>query len=775
MRKTIRVFLGIFCTLILGIELGEAYYLPHPFLGGKPKTQLKTHKVGNMWLTVSNYGFFGNDEDWKYPSCEFPARSGIEYLFWGGLWLGVIKPGTRQPLDTLVSTGVEGWYGPHYELWPGTDDKDTIIERSIRPNSPFYADSTSPYGKAISEQDFISIFTDTVTDPGIVGAKHRKIGLKVIQQTYQWSYSYSKNFIIIDYKIINIGKDTLRDFFIGLYVDADCGPAGAKNSYSKAQDDICGFRRWRDLSDTLWPDSTKNMRGEWIGGKSKADPNAAIAPSEMINVAWISNVTKRGRTNIWPTPSVTGTRVLRTPNPRLGYSFQWWYSDTDPLKDWGPHDPSDPLDPEGTPNTDQEKYRMMSLSKWKPKFAFDPDQLDPVNAPFNVYEDTRYLLSFGPIFTARRDSMGQDFFAPGDTVPITVGYIGGLDFHKQEDAYGWPYDPYYDFSNLAANASWAYKVYDNPGIDTDGDGYRGTYVTIHKGGRIDTLWLEGDGVPDFRGPPPPFAPNVRAIPSNNKVTLIWDAFPEDTTKPENKDPFSSRYDFEGYKVYTAYSSDKLETAGWSLLGWYDKPDAGKDTTIMYRYGYDIWPPPLITTELKDKYKEKDYKYMFVHEGVPNGFPRYYAVTAVDWGYKPGRVEPLESDQSASLVRVIPGASLDEVQNQKLKVAVIPNPYKINVDYNAMGWENPERRTWSEHSRRLDFINLPEKCTIRIYTLNGDLVATIFHPTGDSYSSPTSERWNLISRDIQAVVSGVYFFSIEENGKVTQTGKFVIIK
>ncbi len=790
MSRSKKAFFGLaFLALVWGPAWSASLSRPPGIITAKPKTQMKTHKVGNMWLTMTNYGFFGNDEDWTFPSCEFPARSGTEYLFWGGLWLGAMRPKPGQPgkTDTLVSTGVEGWAGWQYELWPGTTDADTIIERSTRPGSPFYADSTSPYGRAVSEQDFIAACTDTYTNPAYVGPDHKPLGIKVTQKSYDWSYSYAQDFILIDYEIINIGRDTLRNLYMGLYVDADVGASGAANR-NKSVDDICGFRRWRSTaisSDTLWPsppeaDSVvffrQGLPPEHVEGRPKTQ-----APSEQINVSWISDYDGLSDPNSWPTPGVTGTRVLRTPNPRLKYSFQWWYSSEDPTKDWGPHDPGNPLDPPGTPNTDAEKYRMMSLSKWDPAYSFDPEQLDPQNAPHDVPNDTRYLLSVGPVYPGWRDPTGQDtsrqYLAPGDTVPITLGYCGGQRFIKTLGQGGWPYDPYYDFSALALNASWAYRVYDNPGIDTDGDGNRGTYALVYTAGRADTTWLEGDGIPDFRGPPPPYPPNIKTIPSNNKVTLIWDAGPED---PKQKDPFSKVNDFEGYKVFRSFTTDKQEIGGWTLLGLYDQPLSMHDTTIAYKYGFDNWPPPPISPDLKAKYTDRDYRYMLEDVGVPNGFPLYYAVTAVDFGYKPSLVEPLESSPNSSLMRVIPGTSVEEAQS--LEVMVVPNPYRIDggkgslKDYNEMGWENPDRKTWSEHSRRLDFINLPEKCIIRIYTLGGDLVATIYHPGGNSYSTPTSERWNLISRDLQAVSSGVYLFSVEvPDRKIKQVGKFVVIK
>ena len=53
----------------------------------------KYHNVGNIWLRVSNYGFFGsgNDISPQYPSLEYPGGSGIDYLYMGSLWFGAKK------------------------------------------------------------------------------------------------------------------------------------------------------------------------------------------------------------------------------------------------------------------------------------------------------------------------------------------------------------------------------------------------------------------------------------------------------------------------------------------------------------------------------------------------------------------------------------------------------------------------------------------------------------------------------------------------------------
>ncbi len=108
----------------------------------------------------------------------------------------------------------------------------------------------------------------------------------------------------------------------------------------------------------------------------------------------------------------------------------------------------------------------------------------------------------------------------------------------------------------------------------------------------------------------------------------------------------------------------------------------------------------------------------------------------------------------------------------LNVKVVPNPYLV---YNE--WQ----QTFSQ--RRIRFINLPSECTIRIFTLNGDLVRTIHHhhtldvPAGTepvANSAGGDEEWDLLSENRQLVASGIYVFQVQSSvGQ--QVGKFVVIR
>jgi len=110
----------------------------------------------------------------------------------------------------------------------------------------------------------------------------------------------------------------------------------------------------------------------------------------------------------------------------------------------------------------------------------------------------------------------------------------------------------------------------------------------------------------------------------------------------------------------------------------------------------------------------------------------------------------------------------------LKVIVYPNPYRIDGGYARAGYENRDRTKAAERTRAIHFANLPKVCTIRIYSIDGDLIQEINHNRPDGGPGSQQEVWNVISRNTQAVVTGIYLWHVEsEMGE--QIGKLVIMK
>ncbi len=155
-------------------------------------------------------------------------------------------------------------------------------------------------------------------------------------------------------------------------------------------------------------------------------------------------------------------------------------------------------------------------------------------------------------------------------------------------------------------------------------------------------------------------------------------------------------------------------------------------------------------------------------------PYWVNVTAFDYGSPIAGLAALETSLTVG-TQVAYALNSPELSAQEdLEVFVYPNPYRSDGNYSLAGYENRLGAMAEERARLIHFANLPLKCTIRIFSLDGDLVKEIFHDTQSGDPTASHEQWDLITRNTQAVVSGLYYFVIESERK-TQIGKFVIIK
>lgn len=114
-----------------------------------------------------------------------------------------------------------------------------------------------------------------------------------------------------------------------------------------------------------------------------------------------------------------------------------------------------------------------------------------------------------------------------------------------------------------------------------------------------------------------------------------------------------------------------------------------------------------------------------------------------------------------------GINVDEAKSELDKISVVPNPY--------VGTSILERRLLNASGRgerRIDFVNLPAVCTIRIYTVAGALVKTLHK---DSSPIDGSLEWNLVSDDGMDVAYGLYIYHVDAPGVGEKIGKFALIK
>ncbi len=256
---------------------------------------------------------------------------------------------------------------------------------------------------------------------------------------------------------------------------------------------------------------------------------------------------------------------------------------------------------------------------------------------------------------------------------------------------------------------------------------------------------------DYKVPFPPPKPPLRVTIRSHEVHLNWRAQPGDINPETYKDPYrgdNSPQPFEGYRVYKSTVSAQ---GPWTLIAAFDVPANDFESNIGLDYDY---------TDI----------------GLLNNFEYFYTVTAFSKPDKPTNFPSQESSKNANAQVVVPGTPSPETVGE---VAVVPNPYRGDEAYHQYNpqWEKPtgSRQLWMEQDRRIQFINLPSECEIKIYTLAGDLITTISH-LGNHAAKQGYEDWNLTSSVGQAIASGIYFFTVEDpqTGEV-QVGKFVIIK
>ncbi|MCK4606679.1 MAG: dockerin type I repeat-containing protein [candidate division Zixibacteria bacterium] len=548
---------------------------------------LVAHRVGEIGLAVTNNGTFGKEfiastTDWftgeSIPlNCEYRRGSGVEYLFAGAFWIGAVVG-----RDTLVSTGFDGWQVIKEMSADEAPFGEMIYRSTLDPSSPNYSG-------AVSEEDYIAVYTDTHTDDvpadPVTGRPHKPLNIEVTEVSYAWSYPYAEDFVLFDCKIKNIGSERLEGVYMGVYVDADVG-FDVQNTHGFA-DDICGFI-------SAWP---SNYWG--------------CEFTDIVDMAWIAD--NDGDLGVYfpdgqqhPCPNLTATRIVRTPSYSLDISFNWWISNRNAVLDFGPRErPGMGLWPEpfrdfgtgglGTPEGDHNKYYVLRNREIDYDQAYTaviqpnntlwmyPDQR--LAADFCNGFDTKYLLSFGP-FDIR----------PGQSLPISFAYVGGENLHRNPSNAGYlPHDParYYaglDFSDIVLNASWAGWIYDNPGVDTDGDGYAGKFRICGD----DTFYYEGDGVPDFRAAVSPPGPPFWLEQRSGGLWVRWNGLRSETAK----DIFSRTEDFEGYRVYLSQTGQQ---SSFALVGSYDIEDYVKYYFNHFIPGWETRGVPFTGEELRCLY------------------------------------------------------------------------------------------------------------------------------------------------------------------------------
>ncbi len=159
-------------------------------------------------------------------------------------------------------------------------------------------------------------------------------------------------------------------------------------------------------------------------------------------------------------------------------------------------------------------------------------------------------------------------------------------------------------------------------------------------------------------------------------------------------------------------------------------------------------------------------YSYQDQDVLDGYPYFYVVTAYSETIEDGplgaqvvelHTRPSSNEEAVVFPSTAPSMSID-------RVTVVPNPYLAGSSWDLR--PNPTDPTGT----KIAFNNLPDASVVRIFTLSGDLVETLTPDTQDGGSN----YWDMISRNGQNVVSGIYLYSVESPMGST-VGKVVVVR
>jgi len=717
----------------------------------RPDHDYKAHTIGSLWNVITNYGSFGdpNFSTTGRPSNEWPGGTKNCYLYDAAIWVSTILNGEKWCTS----------YFYYYEEWEPVDGTQFLMGN----------EEVAAIGTPKSIHDSYCEFDDLD-----VKTEHTPLGIKVIEHGLSWSMPEYDDFIVYEFDIINLGLNGyLKDVIIGFWSDLDVSSIDVSDTNIDDLVDYDGY----DGSDT----NTDEV--DWV------DPLDLDADG------------------------VTGYDDSGIPYGHKMGGFNDSY-DTALIEGDGVYD----------------EYALIETEAGLPIMA----DVDVVIGEYIIAAGDTLRRSTGKPFIGWKVPRGISYIYDGDNpsssendfgertlVPNCSGFVGGsilyADSSKSDYVFpvqdsmhtrivrpfshqwwNWESDPdndieQYDYQKGQHEFSRGYHFLPNP-LDVGAPTFDYRYLLsvgpydIAVGDTVHVVFTEviGTGLQGLREnsdnaltayytgsknsspykpappaqdvhwllPAPPPSPNLRYSPADQSVFMVWDNIAEIT--PDTK---TKQIDFVGYKIYRA----KYTPSNWTLIAAFDNIEGAVKVLNTDRDSLGFVDLPNNVNEYVDQGGTTVWG--DVIEAPINGIPYFYSVVAYDTGDETINLPPSESGKSnytksasGAPLAVIPKGMYEETPaNFDLsKIKVVPNPYKATDVFEDI------------YQNALFFTNLPPVCKISIFTLAGDLVQEINHTNGSNM-----EKWDLISRNVQSVVSGLYLFAVEtENDKFI--GKFVII-
>jgi hypothetical protein len=789
------------------------------------------HNAGELQMHVSNWGEFGSRPhtarpySWG-PSAQWPAGSGVEYLFTAGLWVGALDRGVpavstaaydtefrpSQDSRDIVYRASEGDTGgnrlPHPEA---DDDGDGLVDEDWLDGYDNDDDGLIDEDfAAVSRQMFSCRYTDNQPITRQIHPEHNPLNIMIRQESYQWSAGRYDDFVAVEYHITNIGSDILENVYVGLFVDGDAGPRERANYW---EDDLV------------------------------ARVSVPVTCTDIGPVAFDFAYTHDADGDDGRTPGRFGVVVLDYTTDPLGITAPQKVEFTSFCHFSGHQS----FEAGGDPTNDFERYELLSQGIVERDAELPRDYRMLINTgPFSeLLPDSTLALRFAFVVGAGEKAFrnaastklayqGKWFdFDKGSGIPtgyegqetpvygpliektyvdpcrIDSGMVQGCDFPERRDRkFNFAHRHLEEGEVLWTNADCAVECFWVRSCGyTIGDSM--IFRTGVDGRETQVHWILA------MAPPPPQMRIVDHDPEG--VVVYWD-----NSSELARDAVTQLIDFEGYQVWRADGWTRplgTSTATgppsemWTAIAGADiingvGEDAGLDhlryeplnhlltpvqkrdflntMRIFLSESPDLEPPcpQGVTTEVCDTLRTlarfemgfaggRQY-YRYVDRSIHLGRPYFYSVVAFDRGADvQGRFTTgITGSPSSNFVYVEPKSAAQEPWAYDAReIYVVPNP----ATRESMAAWTLDPTNEDPSGTKVEFRNLPRaKGMIRIYTLAGDLVRELHF---DGRYGVGTVKWDLVSRTGQDVTSGVYLYSVQPEGNQFERkiGKFTVIR
>lgn len=707
-----------------------------------------THTRGKLWETLNNIGFIGDMGAWDYEQTSgigfYPGFSGYSYPTFEQDANGWITDANFHNFRSGPALAIKGGeklvapdYVPQRQEYLYYHSSFAGGDHGILWNYPPFQKTENFVGTT----DFNPLLPEEINYCEFPTAT----GISVKMRSMAWSFPDYDDFIIYDYVFTNTGEMVMpslgqvkhheQDFdsvYVVFHSGIQVSTRGHLNfhydpDFMSSAAPAGGFGGWDQLEKggtytDYWAVENNENDGKGLLFYSR-DYNGGRKPHPNDTYGKMPN----WQTKLKWDPSFDNIELQ---DPAC-FGFVFLYrslpddaESTDPFE----ADPNyfniytDEGDQFQGRSLDMNEYFSIDYLSEKTMFNFLTHDRIPEENNGDMY--CFYTATFGPY------SMDV-----GDSVRLILGEVAGsLDLHEVIRGDPDHLFPEASITDIRRNAEAARRA-----------------VKWGLGATVGGIDLAAD-VPESPPAPNCGAANASVGGDTAIIAVQWDKLAEETVIEDGSGNifYDGSVDLSGYRIYRG----KDKRGIWDLL-----------KEIPIEEVDQCWNPEIQMYEYLDKDLQFGFEsryYVQAYYSNPKPWTSANGTTVDDLG-------ELASDDynMTHLIGARPGpVSIEDGWD----VFVAPNPY-VEGD--------PERSFLDPTPYKIEFRNLPERATIKIFTLAGDLVKTIEHGPDVYGNLYGSVAWDQRSDSGLRVAPGVYIYAIESHTEGTQgkrtIGKLMLIR